>query len=165
MVMAVAMAAVGAQPVAAQEGHGYGQVVSANPFGLLLEFFNAEYERALTESSTIGVGGSFGQGESDNEFGETVESTYFNADLFARFYVSGIHFHGWNFGLKVGATQLDSGIYPGLGFDANRSWLLGKNNNFYVGLGFGLKRLFGNIPPDELEVVPTIRIVNVGFAF
>ena len=32
------------------------QVVSANPFGLLLEWFNAEYEHTAGESYTIGVG-------------------------------------------------------------------------------------------------------------
>ena len=31
----------------------------------------------------------------------------------------------------------------GLGFDVNRSWLLGAQDNFYVGAGFGLKRLYG----------------------
>lgn len=155
-----------AVPAAGQEGaRPYSHVISANPFGLLLEFFNAEYERVGTESTTFGFGGSFGQSEGEDEFGATQEDTWFNADVFWRFYPSGEHFEGWNFGVKAGVTRQDSGTYPGLGFDANRSWLLGRNNNFYVGIGFGLKRLFGDIPPEEWEVIPTFRIINVGFAF
>ena len=73
--------------------------------------------------------------------------------------------------MKVGVTSMDDRTYPGFGFDANRSWLLGKNDNFYVGLGFGLKRLIGDIPedgfgePEGPRIIPTFRIVNVGFAF
>ncbi|HUG39229.1 MAG TPA: hypothetical protein VMM12_02030 [Longimicrobiales bacterium] len=168
----VSLLAAWAAPAQAQDsGHGYRQVLSANPFGLLLKFFNAEYERALTESTTIGIGGSFGTNEDVDEFtGETEESTWFNGDVFWRFYPSGSHFEGWNFGVKAGLTHQEGwsqepGTNFGLGFDANRSWLLGKNNNFYVGVGFGLKRLFGEVPDGGLEIVPTIRVVNVGFAF
>ena len=157
-----------AVPVAAQAAT-YENVISANPFGILLEFFNAEYERAMTASSTWGLGGSYGEGEDENELGVTTESTWVNGDLFFRYYPSGRHFEGWNFGVKAGLTHqetdIESGTNFGIGFDANRSWLLGASNNFYVGLGFGLKRLFGDIPEDGIEVVPTLRIVNVGFAF
>ena len=162
-------AALFAAPLAGQDGAGYTNVISANPFGLLLDLFNAEYERAFTESTTIGIGGSYGDGDSVNDAGDLVESTYYNADVFWRFYTSGNHFEGWNFGVKAGLTHqetdIESGTNFGIGFDANRSWLLGASNNFYVGLGFGLKRLFGDIPEDGIEVVPTLRIVNVGFAF
>ena len=150
-------------------GHPYQQVVSANPFGLLLEFFNAEYERGVSESATAGIGGSYGSYELDSEAG--TDFNYFNLDGFWRFYPSGSLFEGWNFGVKVGVTSMDDRTYPGFGFDANRSWLLGKNDNFYVGLGFGLKRLIGDIPEDEFgepegpRIIPTFRIVNVGFAF
>ena len=151
-------------------GHPYRQVVSANPFGLLLEFFNAEYERGVTESASLGIGGSYGSFDWDAEAADD-DFNYFNLDGFWRFYPSGSLFEGWNFGVKVGVTSMDERTYPGFGFDANRSWLLGKNNNFYVGLGFGLKRLIGDIPEDEFgdpegpRIIPTFRIVNVGFAF
>lgn len=140
----------------------YQQVISANPFGLLLEFFNAEYERVVSESSTAGIGGSF------NQFND---QTYFNADVFWRFYVQGTPLEGWAFGVKTGltrgdlieGTQAEDRTYFGIGFDVNRSWLMGANENFYIGLGFGLKRLLGT--DSDLTVVPTFRIVNVGFAF
>ena len=165
-----------AAPAAAQEaGHGYTKVISANPFGLLLELFNAEFEGAINESTTIGVGGSFGSGEDEDEFGDAQETSYYNGDVFLRFYPGGSHFEGWNFGVKLGMTKQEgwdaetgadeSSTNLGYGFDANRSWLLGKNNNFYVGVGFGLKRLIGDIPEGAWRVVPTLRLVNVGIAF
>ena len=127
-------------------------VISANPFGLLLDLFNAEYERVISRSATIGIGGSM---YADNDV------DYFNGDVFWRFYPSGDPFDGWAFGVKAGYT---SDLGAGFGFDVNRSWLLGVDNNFYVGIGFGLKRIIGT-GADELEVFPTIRLVNVGFAF
>lgn len=137
-------------------------VISANPFGLLLEFFNGEYERVVSESSTAGVGGSYFTDE---------DVEYVNADAFFRFYPQGDPLNGWAFGGKAGVTSIDEvGTYFGFGFDVNRSWLLGRNNNFYVGVGFGLKRLLGVSDEDDptgdlLKFIPTIRIVNVGFAF
>lgn len=57
--MAVA-AAAGPQAIQAQEIHPQ-NVISANPLGLLLDFFNAEYERAINPTSTVGIGGSTSQ--------------------------------------------------------------------------------------------------------
>lgn len=161
---------VGAAPAQGQyAGHDYQQVVSANPFGLLLNLFNAEYERAVSESATIGIGGSFGSDDEEDDLGISQETNYVNADIFGRFYPSGSPFEGWNFGVKVGVTSQqgweESSTNLGYGFDANRSWLLGVNNNFYVGVGFGLKRLIGELPSGTMRVVPTLRLVNVGLAF
>lgn len=132
------------------------QVVSANPFGIMLEFFNAEYEHTAGESFTVGVGGSIFTSGND---------TYRNLDAFWRFYpdASPSPFQGWSFGLKAGVTSLADKTYFGAGFDVDRSWLLGKNENFYVGLGFGLKRLIGH--GDGLRIIPTVRLVNIGYAF
>jgi hypothetical protein len=144
----------------------YQQQISANPFGLLLELFNAEYERVLGETVTAGLGGSYWSDDDDR---------YINADVFLRYYPQGQPLQRWAFGVKAGLTNTNEvdffntrerGTYLGLGFDVNHSWLLGQNNNLYVGIGFGLKRLFGT--PEEyfgLDYIPTLRIVNIGFAF
>jgi hypothetical protein len=144
----------------------YQQVISANPFGLLLEWFNAEYERVLGQSTTAGLGGSYHS---------TDNWRYLNADVFYRYYPQGRALEGWAFGVKAGITSVredfddggtpgDDGTLFGFGFDVNRSWLLGANDNFYVGVGFGLKRLLG-AEEGQLDYLPTIRIVNIGFAF
>lgn len=181
LLIAAVFAVAVAQPLDAQgAGHGFTKLVSANPFGLLLNLFNAEFEAAITESSTLGVGGSADWADTDvNDDGVDEPYTYVNADVFWRYYPSGSYFEGWNFGVKVGFTRQEgtdedwfSGVLTeyetanfGYGFDLNRSWLLGKNNNFYVGAGFGLKRLVGDIPDGASKYIPTFRIVNVGFAF
>lgn len=132
------------------------QVVSANPFGLLLEWFNAEYEHTAGESYTVGVGGSTFKSDGDR---------YVNLDAFWRFYPQEEPeaFRGWAFGVKAGLTAIDSRTYFGAGIDVNRSWVLGKQDNFYVGAGFGLKRLWGH--DAGLKFIPTIRLVNIGVAF
>jgi hypothetical protein len=91
---------------------------------------------------------------------------YVNADVFWRFYPTGSPLEGWAFGAKAGITNVSDGTYFGFGFDVNHSWVLGRDDNFYVGIGFGLKRLFGS-PEDEfgLNFIPTIRIVNIGVVF
>jgi hypothetical protein len=159
-----------AAPLQAQEvpaAPPHKNVISVNPFGLLLTWFNVEYERVVGESSTIGVGGStISDDGDDSDF--TEDDRYLNADVFYRFYPGANPLNGWMFGVKAGITSVtDGGTYPGFGFDVNRSWLLGKRDNFYVGIGFGLKRLIGVEDTDdvELEVIPTFRIINVGIAF
>lgn len=136
----------------------YQQVVSANPFGLLLDLFNAEYERIVTGSSTAGLGGSAYFREGDE---------YINADVFWRFYPQGDPLNGWAFGAKAGITSIgDEGTFFGAGFDVNRSWVMGKNDNFYVGIGFGLKRIYVSEDASfDLKYVPTLRIVNIGYVF
>jgi hypothetical protein len=157
--MAGMLVLVTTRPIEAQQSVAVPQqVISANPFGLLLNLFNAEYERKVSESATAGVGGSFFENSGDD---------YLNADLFYRYYPAGNPLEGWAFGVKAGVTRVtNAGSYFGFGFDANWSWLLGRNDNFYVGAGFGLKRLYGTGDSDfGLEYIPTIRIINIGYAF
>lgn len=134
------------------------QVISANPFGLLLELFNAEYERTVLGSSTAGVGGSFAS---------PGDESYVNADVFYRLYPSGRPLDGFALGVKAGVTSFSNeGSFAGVGFDVNYSWLLGQGENLYVGVGFGLKRLYGVGDADiGINYIPTFRIVNVGLAF
>ena len=159
----IILLALGSGPVATARAQSvdpppYQQVVSANPFGLLLDLFNAEYERIVTGSSTAGVGGSAFFGAEDD---------YVNADVFWRYYPQGNPLDGWAFGVKAGITVVgDEGTFLGAGFDANHSWVLGKNDNFYIGIGFGLKRIYvSNDASFDLEYIPTFRIINIGYVF
>ena len=52
------LAAAQDQPAVPAAPPAHLQQISANPFGLLLGFFNAEFERKVSESATLGVGGS-----------------------------------------------------------------------------------------------------------
>ena len=69
------MLALATPAEARQTAPQHQQAISANPFGLLLDFFNAEFERAVSDSATAGVGGSFLSNSGDD---------YVNADAFYR---------------------------------------------------------------------------------
>ena len=175
-------------------------VISANPIGLLINTFNGEFERVISPTSTIGFGGSTSKYENQtySDAGEQnsqpiwEDIQYVNFDVFYRFYPGSNRTRtyrapiGWAFGIKAGVTSVDGagvgdGTYIGYGFDVNRSWVLGPNENFYIGLGFGLKRLVGvpkvdtdwgresalagKIPWIGGDLYSTIRVINVGFIF
>ena len=135
------------------------QIVSANPFTLTFGWFNAEYERKLTSNATWGVSGSFfGLGDFD----------YQNANALLRYYpraaLSGF-FVGGRAGIYHAAAYIDGGTAFGTGFELGYTWLLGGQQNVAVSLGAGANRLFGGDLHGASIAVPTIRLVNVGFAF
>jgi hypothetical protein len=204
LVLTVLIFGLSSLPLAAQQQVDFEprNVISANPIGLLANIFNVEYERVISPTSTIGLGGSTSSFANQTEIYrennassvyEYADIQYVNFDVFYRFYPGSRRTRtyaapiGWAFGMKVGLTSIDGagigdGTYPGYGFDFNRSWVLGPNDNFYVGLGFGLKRLFGvprvvddwgervsalegKLPFGGGDLYSTIRVVNIGFIF
>ena len=197
LALTVLICGLSSLPLVAQQQEGFQprNVISANPIGLLANIFNAEYERVISPTSTIGFGGSTSSFEDylDEPTSEYATIRYINSDVFYRFYPGSRRTRtyaapiGWAFGMKAGLTSVDGagigdGTYFGYGFDFNRSWVLGPNDNFYVGLGFGLKRLFGvprvdsdyggrvsaldgKLPFGGGDLYSTIRVVNVGFIF
>jgi hypothetical protein len=163
------------------------QVISANPYGLLIELFNSEYEIRGSDYVTFGAGASTAMFTSYDYTapppaavrtidvnGATMFDTtsyaverrerYINGDIFVRYYPGGKAFNGYSFGVKAGLTRIpNQGSFLGVGFDANQSWML--NEHFYLGVGGGLKRLLGT---DErafdLKLIPTLR-ANIGIGF
>jgi hypothetical protein len=163
------------------------QVISANPFGLLIELFNSEYEIRGGDHVTFGAGASTATVTTYDYSGPTPPASrtidlngapfiaatsyaverrerYVNSDVFVRYYPGGKAFHGYSLGVKAGLTRIPNhGSFLGVGFDANQSWML--NDHFYLGLGGGLKRLLG---ADErmfaLKFIPTLRR-NLGVGF
>ena len=133
------------------------QVISANPFGLLLDWANAEYEVRGGKAVT------FGAGASRATWGMDSGESYVNGDVFVRYFPAGQVFTGRSFGVKAGMTRVPhSGTYFGFGVDANQTWML--NRHFAFGTGFGLKRLIGVDWMDGPRYIPTFRI-NVGVGF
>lgn len=138
----------------------YQRLISLNPVGLLVDYYSGEFERPISEAGTLAVSGTL---DPEGNLVGDGESEYMNLDLVLRFYPSGRPMHGWAFGARMGLTRIDGGTASGFGFDVGRSWLLGANENFYVGSGFGLKRLLGG--GVDRDFMGTFRIVDVGFAF
>lgn len=136
------------------------QVLSFNPVGMMMEFYNAEYEVRVSDAVTAGAGASrrgwylFGEGESPR----------LNGDAFVRYYPSGSAFNGLALGLKVGGTRLpNERTLPGFGFDVNHSYAW--NDHLVMSSGFGMKRLVGRQGPDDGQALITTVRLNVGIGF
>ena len=134
------------------------QVISGNPFGLVIDLVNAEYERRTGRAVTVGASASRGA------WGSSTGRAFVNADIFVRVYPGGQVFTGRSFGIKAGMTQLPGAdrSYFGIGVDANQTWMLSPH--FAFSTGFGLKRLIGVDAMDGPPIIPTLRI-NVGVGF
>jgi hypothetical protein len=136
-------------------------VVSANPFLLIAEWFNAEWEHQSSEATTMGVRFSrYDSGDPD--------VTYTSVRAFWRYYPDGA-FQKFFFGFDGGVTSLgdsgDTSTVMGAGFEMGYDWLLGARRTFYVSLGAGADRLFGGDLHDASAYLPTLRLVNIGIRF
>ena len=160
-----------ATPAAAQGGSGfygpvtaYGQptqVFSANPFGLIFDFYNFEYEVKVADSITTGAGASR---RGWILFGESQEKPRLNGDVFVRYYPGGSAFNGLALGLKVGLTKLPrDGTFTGIGFDLNQSHAV--TDHLVVSGGIGTKRLLGYRGGlFDSPSITTLRL-NIGLGF
>ena len=154
----------------AQESTGgqattYRQVVSANPFGMILmPWYNGEYERKASKNVTIGLSGSrlpWGDG-----------GGFYSLNMALRYYPNGKVFTGFYLGPRVGMfwssqEQEEGGIDPvedlgshiGLGFELGYAWLVGSERHLSISIGGGATRVI-NGPP-----IPVLRLINIGWAF
>lgn len=158
-----------AAPAAAQGGGFFGapttygeprQVISANPFGLVMDFYNAEYELKVAEAVTAGVGASR---RGWILFGESQRKPRLNSDVFVRYYPFGSAFNGIAVGMKVGATRMpNDGTYPGIGFDVNHSFAF--TDHAVLSSGVGMKRLIGRDTYGGPTTITTLRL-NIGIGF
>ena len=141
------------------------QVISANPFGLILmPWYNGEYERKATERTTMGLSGSrlpWGDG-----------SGFYSLNMALRYYPNGTVFRGFYLGPRVGVfwssqEQEEGSIDPvenlgshvGLGFELGYAWLVGAERHLSISIGGGATRVL-NGPP-----IPVLRLINIGWAF
>jgi len=136
------------------------QTVSTNPFGLMFEWFNAEYERTLTARTTWGVSASYlGLDGFD----------YANGNVVFRFYPQGSALQGFFVGSRTGVFRVsaddEAATLFGAGFEVGYNWLLGSDRNFDVSIGVGATRLFGGALAGAPVVIPSIRLLNLGISF
>lgn len=158
--LALSPAAASGQQEGVREPVNHGHVISGNPLILLAGWFNAEYERKLTESMTVGFSGGWLDLDEDD---------YTNLTAFVRFYPQAAAFTGFYVGGRAGVHNVeddnDSATAFGIGVDIGYAWLLGPARAFYVGIGIGATRLFGGDLDNFSATVPSVRLVNVGIAF
>ena len=159
-------AAVFAQTAAPPPAVQFNQVLSANPLGIVIKWFNVEYERKLGTATTFGASAS--------HLGELDLS---NAALMLRWYPQQSPLEGFYLGARAGAFSFKTYTYefrssreqnrvlPGAGVELGYNWLLGPKHNVSVGTGFGLNRIAtGSDSYSMPSVVPGFRL-NVGIAF
>ena len=138
-------------------------LVSANPIGILFEWYNGEYERAL--SSTVSLAAAASAYDIDN-------TDYQSIDGILRYYPSGRAIRGFSIGASVGFINLDEefecegcdedGSSATIGVRADYVWILGRDQRFAAAAGIGAKRLLN----DNLgtEGVPIGRL-SIGYAW
>lgn len=145
------------------------QVVSIN--GLLLPFGGliVEYEAVASPNVTLGASLAyydFVGGNSDR---------YTSGEAKLRFYPSENAPAGLSVGLTLGfgrahddvpesEDRSKAGLTTGVLLDYN--WLVGPNERFFIGSGVAVKRRFGSLKDDwiDLEVFPTARL-QLGMVF
>ena len=88
---------------------------------------------------------------------------------FYRYYPQAAALTGFYLGARGGVHRVsddrDAGTAFGLGFEIGYAWLFGAKRNFAVSLGGGVTRLFGGDLEGASVVVPTLRVVNIGWSF
>lgn len=136
------------------------QVVSANPFLLMAEWANVEYERKASERFTFGASVSSAGIDS---------ADYRNFQGFYRYYPQGASLTGFYLGARGGMHRVsddgDAAHAFGLGFELGYGWLFGSERNFALSLGAGATRLFGGDLDGASVLIPTLRLVNIGWSF
>ncbi len=136
--------------------------ISGNPFLLLAEWFAGEVEYAPGES--VGFGLTFSHFKNPDDSDET--ATGVNAMV--RYYPGKKRLRGFYFGSRVGWYSVDElgtsndGSSFAFGVDVGYNWIFGESDGFYLGLGGGLTRLFDS---ENLDLIPIVRLVNVGWSF
>lgn len=150
------------RPAAAQEAPPGGDVVSLNPFLVLFEWFNVEWEHRIRPTGTVGLAGTYVEFDDDD--------SYRNLAAFYRYFPQERAPAGFFIGPRAGVYRVsdfqnDTQTVVGFGVEIGYTWLLGSSESFALSLGGGVSRLVGIDEVDAEGVLPTLRLVNVGWAF
>ena len=143
----------GADPAASHQN-----LITANPFGFVFQWYNVEYERKFRANTTLGFTTSYATPDG---------GSFATGNAIIRLYPQGIALKGFYIGGRTGAYYLndddDNGTYFGAGVEVGYTWLMGSRKNWYLGMGAGVTRLFGGV--NGSAVIPQVRFVNFGYAF
>lgn len=154
------------------------QALTIQPVQFLLGFYSAEYERAVSTATTVGVGANYFEGFfGSSDAGD--DPKYFSTELKVRYYPGERPLQGFSFGVSGGYVNVQPWDLfcfdscnrthrtgASAGFLLDYGWLLGRNERFAVALGAGAKRLFVHTSEgDRVRTgYPTLRI-SAGLAF
>lgn len=145
----------------ASEAPVHEDVITANPFLLLFEWFNVEWEHRAAPNRTAGVAASYFSVDDGRD-------SYSSLAAFLRIFPQERAPSGFFMGGRVGGHRVnltfddDDPFALGIGIEMGYTWLLGSEENFVLSLGAGVTRLFSDAGDN---FIPGIRVVNVGWAF
>ncbi|MDO8500959.1 MAG: hypothetical protein Q7S20_03860 [Gemmatimonadaceae bacterium] len=137
-------------------------LISANPIGLIFEWYNGEIEHALTPTSSVAVAASRFDFDSDN---------YTSVDGIVRYYPTGKAIRGLSVGASAGFVAIgsncnlcsnNSATAFTIGVRGDYVWILGRDQRFAVASGIGAKRLFRN--DFGADGLPIARL-SIGWAW
>ena len=144
-------------------------LISANPIGLLFEWYNGEYERAMSSTTSLALAAS-----SFSDLEDFEDSRYSVVDAIGRYYPGGRALRGFSIGLSVGFVDFDedqgdclgcideTGTAGTIGVRGDYVWIIGRDQHFAVAAGIGAKRLLGNdVGPEGLP----IGRLSIGYAW
>jgi hypothetical protein len=162
----VATSAASAQSVdLTRSGITRANLVSANPIGLLFEWYNGEFEHAINSTVSLAVAASSYDFDGPR---------YNSVDGIARYYPSARALKGFSVGMSVGFVSIDdnyddciycsdeSGSSATIGVRGDYVWILGRDQRFAVATGIGAKRLLSDV--QGTEGLPIGRL-SLGYAF
>jgi hypothetical protein len=140
-------------------------LVSANPIGLLFQWYNGEFEHVVAPTVSLALAAS--SYDLDGP-------TYSSVDGIARYYPAARALRGFSIGASVGFIDInddndncfgcsdESGSSATLGVRADYVWILGRDQHFTAAAGIGAKRLLTN--DFGTEGVPIGRL-SIGWAW
>jgi hypothetical protein len=158
------------QDTEAEDSHRH--LLTTNPFLMLFNWYNIEYELRLARHSTIGFAGSYVTFDDDDD---SDKETYGGGGIIYRYYAQGEAPGGFYVGGRLGMYSIeiedtDTGDSEsestfGFGIDIGYTWLLGDTRRFAISIGGGAIRYFGGDLEDAKAGLPIIRFINLGFRF
>jgi hypothetical protein len=154
----------------ARSGIARPNLISANPIGLLFEWYNGEFEHALSPTTSLAIAASsFASIDTGDDLRYSV------VDAIGRYYPSGRALRGFSIGLSAGLVDFadnsdcvqfgcedESGTAGTIGIRGDYVWILGRDQHFSAAVGLGAKRVLGNIVGTE--GLPIGRL-SIGYAW
>ncbi len=140
-------------------------LLSANPIGLLFQWYNGEFEHAVAPVGSLAAAASRY---------EVNDGVYSSVDGIARYYPAGSALRGFSIGASLGAIKITdknpcyqcsatSESSATIGVRADYVWILGRDQHLTAAAGVGAKRLLSH-SLGGTEGVPIGRL-SIGWAW
>ena len=151
------------------------QVLSVQPIMAMIGVLSFDYERAVGDGVTVGVGASYWDtGTLGLDAAGVLDARYSSAEAKVRYYPAETVFRGFSLGATLGGARGSVKLLSEdreraggvkVGVEADYNWLLGRSRRLAMALGVGGKRIFYSASGTHLEgAYPTSRIA-IGWAF